>query len=429
MSNSNNNFDYRFADKKENLFVANQLMLAKTIRMFEWEGLPDTIPHRYLEKLLQENGYAFITEIKGELYALQGGLGGVPDAYGQPTQIVIANPALNFYETLSIADDGVMILNDDVRLGISPLLHKYNFMLVENDINMVLHGYTTRMTRVISAPDDATRESAQRFVDDSIDGKLTVIGENMLFDGIRVQGGAVNTTAITQLIEYGQHVRSLMYNELGISSNNNLKRERLVTGEVEQNEASLFPFVYGMMACRNEACEKLSTKYNIEVEVNFGSIWADKYRELVDDVVDDNADALNPDVDVEGDNIASDSSTQDGEAKDEHILENNSGSTGESSNQSSESESTEGRSELSDSPTTEERDSTTARAGEGETDREVSIDVDSVVDDVNEVIKQIEETDLSQPETTSITDILTDIKEALDQPSDADSDTEGDENK
>ncbi|MGJ8505812.1 hypothetical protein, partial [Glaesserella parasuis] len=66
-----------------------------------------------------------------------------------------------------------------------------------------------------------------------------------------------------------------------------MKRERLVSGEVEQSEDSLFPFVYNMMKCRIKGIEALNAKYELQVNVDFGSIWHIKNKELVDDIIDD----------------------------------------------------------------------------------------------------------------------------------------------
>ena len=137
--------NYNFKDKQQNVKQLNNYMLTKTLSMFEYSDLPETIPYKELEKLLQINGYAYITEVKGSLYAFSGGLGGVQDVYGNPTTITINNVALNYNETLSIADDGVLITNDDMLIGLMPLLEKHNTLLVENDINMVVYGYNSRM--------------------------------------------------------------------------------------------------------------------------------------------------------------------------------------------------------------------------------------------------------------------------------------------
>lgn len=53
---------YDYKAKTRNINQLNKYMLAKTLSMFEYQGLPETIPQRELERLLQTNGYAFITK-------------------------------------------------------------------------------------------------------------------------------------------------------------------------------------------------------------------------------------------------------------------------------------------------------------------------------------------------------------------------------
>lgn len=277
---------YDYKAKRKNICQLNDYMLAKTVSMFEYEGLPETIPYEELEKIIQRNGYAFITEVNGKLYAFAGSIGGEMDVYGNPQDITINNVFLNFNKTLNIAKDGVLIRNDDMRIGLMPLYEKANTFLVENDINMMVWGYNSRAQKLISAPDDKTKESAEQYLKKLLDGDLSVIGENALFDGVKIQNSA-NTGGVTaqQMVEFQQYIKATMYNEVGISANFNMKRERLVSSEVEQTEDSLFPFVYNMMKCRIKGIEALNSKYSLNAKVDFGSIWHVKNKELVDDII------------------------------------------------------------------------------------------------------------------------------------------------
>lgn len=277
---------YDYKAKTKNIRQLNDYMLAKTVSMFEYEGLPETIPYEELEKIIQRNGYAFITKVNGKLYAFAGSMGGELDVYGNPQDITINNVYLNFNKTLNIAKDGVLIRNDDMRIGLMPLYDKANTFLVENDINMMVWGYNSRAQKLISAPDDKTKESAEQYLKKLLDGDLSVIGENALFDGVKIQNSA-NTGGVTaqQMVEFHQYIKATMYNEVGISANFNMKRERLVSSEVEQTEDSLFPFVYNMMKCRIKGVEALNKMYSLDVKVDFGSIWHVKNKELVDDII------------------------------------------------------------------------------------------------------------------------------------------------
>ena len=286
---------YDYKSKKDNVRQLNKYMLAKTLSMFEYENLPSTIPARELEKLLQSNGYAFITKAPdGELYAFTGCLGGEPDAYGNATQIVISNTALKYNATLNIKKDGVLFYNDDMAAGLLPFYEKQNTLLVENEINMVVWGYNSRTQKLISAPDDKSKESADLYVKKIIDGELTVIGENALFDGVKVQPANNSSgNSVSQMIEYHQYIKSCLFNEVGLPSNFNMKKERLISSEIDQAEDSLFSLVYNMMENRIAAVNLINEMFGTNIKVGFGSVWALKNKKLVDGVVEDNADLPN----------------------------------------------------------------------------------------------------------------------------------------
>lgn len=295
---------YDYKAKTRNINQLNKYMLAKTLSMFEYQGLPETIPQRELERLLQTNGYAFITKAPdGKIYAFAGSLGGTDrDPYGQPTQITIANVALNFNKTLDLNKDGVLLRNDDLRLGVMPVFEKCNTLLVENDVNMVMWGFNSRIQKLITAPDDKSKESADLYMKKIIDGDLSIIGDNAMFDGVKMQAPASSSGAgVQQMIEYQQYIKSEMFNEVGLSSNFNMKRERLISSEVDQAEDSLFPLVYNMMENRILGITAINETFGLDITVDFGSVWALKNKKLVDGVTGNNGIVdSNPDVSNNG---------------------------------------------------------------------------------------------------------------------------------
>jgi len=282
---------YDFKNKQANVLQNNRYLFAKTLSMFEYIGLPETIPYRELEKLLQNNGYAFITEVEGELYAFGGGLGGEQDVYGNPSKITINNVALNFNKTLDIKKDGVLIHNDDSLIGLLPLFNKYNSLLTENDINMVLNGYSNRLQIMLSATDDKTKASADKYIENLINGEISVISSSPMFDGVKTHTtGNSQGSSITTLIEYQQYIKAGLFNEIGLDANFNMKRERLTSGEVDQGDDILYPFIDNMMKCRLTALEQINEKYGLEISIDYGSVWNKKNKEMVDGIVDETPD-------------------------------------------------------------------------------------------------------------------------------------------
>ena len=279
---------YVVNSKAENLATLNRQMLVKTLSMFEWENLPPTIPKKELERQLQTMGYSFITEVKGELYAFTGGLGGEIDVYGNPTEITINNVALNFNKTLSLQNDGVLICNDDLMIGLLPIFNRYNSMIVENDINLSMLGLSSRSQILLTASDTKSKSSAELFLKRLTDGELSVIGENPIFDGVKALSLNTNSTNnFNSLIEYNQYLKGSLYNEVGIQANTVMKRERVNSEEVNANNDLLFPFIYNMLENRLTAISQLNEKYALKIAVDFGSIWKVKAIEKVDNIVND----------------------------------------------------------------------------------------------------------------------------------------------
>ena len=264
-------------------FIENTL--AKTQAMFVYEGLPDTVPAEELERLLQTEGNAVFAEVNGYLYALQGAAGGEPDPYNRPTIYTVANPALKLNKSYKIGVDGVFIKNDTNGNSLLPIIGKFAVLYTDGIISLNTASILTRITMLISASDDKTKQSADEFLKKILDGDFSVIGENAFFKGVNMQTAATsNTQYITQLVELVQYYKANMLNELGLNANYNMKRERLNTGEVAMNVDVLLPYVDNMLHERQKALKQVNEMFGTEITVRLGSSWYlehENYESLV----------------------------------------------------------------------------------------------------------------------------------------------------
>ena len=270
------NFDVeRYSkDKKVIADTIGYNIITKLQSMFKWEGLPETIPQKWLEVMLVSKGHAFVTEVNGELYAFTGGLGGEPDPYYQPTICVVANPALKFSKECKIGEDGILISNDTLRHGIIPLVGKYAGLLAENTITTRIAIIMSRITNIISGSDESTISSALEYLRQIERGQLGIIEESPFLEDLKVQAGALQSvTRLTDLIEMEQYLKASLYNELGLQANYNMKREAINGAEAALGDDVLQPFIDNMLKCRQEACELINAKYGTEISVDFSSAW------------------------------------------------------------------------------------------------------------------------------------------------------------
>ena len=257
-------------------------MVIRLQKMFHYENLPATIPQEMLEYYLLYNGTCFVTEVKGELYALFGSYGGKQDAYYRPTRYIVANPGLDLSEDYDIIEDGVLCRNDCLWLGLYPLLSRYATLMAENTLTIRTADIMLRVMAMLSAPDDKTKLAAEEYLKNLESGKLGVIGENRFFDeGVKLQSPPSNNGSyLTQFIELHQYLKGSFYNEIGLNANFNMKRESIGDGESSLNEDSLLPLCDQMLLCRKEDVDKINKKFGTNITVEFDSAWANNVKEM-----------------------------------------------------------------------------------------------------------------------------------------------------
>ena len=265
--------DFDFLDKAANVNNNIAYMLNRTNTMFKYTNLPSTIPSKEIELLLQTNGFGVFVKIEDDFYIVNGGLGGETDVYNRPTKAVISVPSLSYNETLEIGIECIVINNDSLGVGLLPLYQKYSTVLNENMISMILANVNKRIVTLISANDDNTVKSAELYLKNIFDGKQGVIAESKLFDSLKVNTNVSKDGTLKELIEFEQYIKASLYNEVGLSANYNMKKERITKEEFTTNSDSLFPLVDDMLNSRRKALEEINALFELDIMVEFNSSW------------------------------------------------------------------------------------------------------------------------------------------------------------
>ena len=132
----------------------------------------------------------------------------------------------------------------------------------------------------MAASDDNTKRSAELYLKRIEEGKLGVIAENKLLDGINIQSARANSASnITNLIEMQQYLKASLYNELGLNANYNMKREAINSNESQLNDDMLTPLIDDMLRERQNALEKVNAMFGLDISVEFNSAWQDNEEE------------------------------------------------------------------------------------------------------------------------------------------------------
>ena len=287
-----NTINYSITNKSDNVKAIIDGFLNKTLTMFLYENLPDTLPIEEIEKILQLNGNGFITMIDDKLVILKGSYNYEKvDIYNRPYEINCYLPNKLKYKTFNI-NDGVVIKNDYLERGLLPILNKWGYLINESETTLVIANRFKRMVKTFIANDDPTAESVKTYLNKVNSGETSVIMGSVLWDSVKVDG-ETNSNTLHELIEYDNYIKSELNKEIGLYSNDNMKKERLITSEVETGLNSIYPLVDNMLNCRKQAINKINEKFNTNIKVEFTSSW--EYRtnlgeNLTNDDIGENGD-------------------------------------------------------------------------------------------------------------------------------------------
>ena len=266
-----------FENAKKELFNKNnyvknyiEYMLTKTNELFIYKNVPDTIDIKRMEYFLQKNGFIFFTKNK-DYHFYNGSLFDF-DIYEEPTKInaILEDRSIKTYDVLK---DGVLIKNDFLMNGLEKIFKKYGVMLCECEISLYLNSIMNRINYIINANDDNTKKSADRFIEKIYNGEFSIIGSNAFFEGVDIKGTTTQQNNTQSNIELTQYIKASAFNEIGLNSNFNMKRERLNTTELTLNENAIKPYIENMFNCRKQAIEKINEMYGLNIIVSMSTIW------------------------------------------------------------------------------------------------------------------------------------------------------------
>ena len=275
-------------DVQENFQHYFDLLTNKCCNLFKWEGLPDTIDEKFLMLQLVLNGRVCWTKIDGKLYALNGNVGGEPNAYYEPQTFIIANPILGS-KTVRIRQkdgsssteglDGVLMALTDIdymsdramKGGLYRLIYQTAGLLADNISSLNVSQINGRVAQLWTVDNDAEARTVEEIVRDMYDGHPYRILTQDLVSKIgtvpAAQTGQSNT--LLNLIEAHQYILASFYNEIGIPATWNMKRERVNTAETELMTGSLDISVYNMEKSLKAAVDQINELFGTSISVRF----------------------------------------------------------------------------------------------------------------------------------------------------------------
>ena len=206
----------------------------------------------YLKRMLIINGFACITEFDGNLYSLDCTLGGRPDEYYIPSDLIIANPVLgskivHWRDFKDQKKNGVLICNTETdrfvanseSCGLYDLIHQTATMLADNIVSINCAQINSRVQNFVIAESDTQAETGEATLKKLYAGKPFAVLQSDVFEKISIQPAFSGSPSqnITEIVELHNYILSNFLKTIGVAANVVMKRERLITDEVNaQND-------------------------------------------------------------------------------------------------------------------------------------------------------------------------------------------------
>ena len=314
MTNEKNLQLYDFKNKEQSVKFLMKENLVKLYSIFEYENLPENITKRNIETYLMRGHCEFIEE-KGQLWPMMGGLCGVEKSPVYDfTQSTIANPALKISKIYTDGVDCVIVRNDPLYMGVYEILRRYCSIMAEGNLSLYMWAsFGSRLTALIAAQDEATRASANQFIENIIRGEYSTVAESDFFEGVKVNPLFGNgTSGIIPLLEMLQFTQAELYKAFGLTSNNNRKREALSSEETSTDDSVLLPFIDVMLEEREIGIDKVNKLFGTNIKVKKSSSW-----EIIEKEMDAQAENLEEEAQGEEEEVKEEETKEEEEKKDE----------------------------------------------------------------------------------------------------------------
>lgn len=240
-------------------------LLEIAISQFKWNGLPETVDARYLEKTLLFNGSALF--FKDDVYgftALQSANYGKWSIYGIPQERMAY--AQNDYHKMLTDKDSVIIWNNQLHQNDKTLLTEYAKKLYQLDETIKIN-VNAQKTPIIIKCNDRQRQTMLALYQ-KYDGNEPFIFADKDID---LSGVTVLNTNAPYLAQELYTLKMDIWNEvltyLGVVNIQTNKKERLITDEVNKLNGGTMASRQSRLNARKQACEEINKMFNLNVSV------------------------------------------------------------------------------------------------------------------------------------------------------------------
>ena len=265
-----------------------------------FEGLPESVNETFFKLVLLTQGkICFFKPEGGDLISLNCSRADTPDLYYIPSKVLVTNPRLSKSYTLTPGEDCEIVYCSETDMynasgingGLYLQIERTATMLADNDISINVAQKNMRLVNLVSGDTQNTVDSLKAVIAAMYEGDPNIIVKSSLIDklqGIPILQNQSNHNLI-ELIELQQYILAHFYESIGLCTHDQIKKERLITAEINDN-AELAKFnIDDIIATINEGLERVNARYNTEISCRLNPIIEEQTAAAADDTQTEDA--------------------------------------------------------------------------------------------------------------------------------------------
>lgn len=246
-----------------------------------FEDLPETYYEPFFKATLFINGRICCFERdNGDLVALNCAQAAEPDLYYVPSKVLVVNPRFIGGESYNLTPgtncEVIYCTSQDMYRygvytgGLYSLIDLTARQLTDNFISLNVAQKNMRLTTAFAADDEITKQSIEAVLHSMYEGQPFKVVQKTLVDEIAQLPLQVNgaNQVLIQLLETHKYILSEFYASLGIDEPQQMKKERLVTAEVEQGAELPMFNIYDIITSISEGVERVNKMFGTEIKVH-----------------------------------------------------------------------------------------------------------------------------------------------------------------
>lgn len=257
-------------------------------RVIIFDGIPGTVSETFFKLILFTQGKVcflkgdVIDETGSELLALNCSRADTPNVYYIPRKVLVTNPRLKKQYNLEVDKQCVVVYLSEadkynlseLNGGLYGLIERTAVMLADNDISINIAQKNTRLVNIVAADTQNTYDSIKGVFAKMYNGDPDIVVKSSLVDklsGVPIQQNQSNHNLI-ELIEVQQYILAHFYEQIGIQTHDQMKKERLVTAEINDNIELCFLNIDDMLVSIQEGLQRVNEMFGTNISARLNPI-------------------------------------------------------------------------------------------------------------------------------------------------------------